>query len=377
MDRRRILGIIATAFLAATVGVALVSASPTPARGLWQFEGQANPQNATNPAIDGALLMFTWTQLEPTKGGYNWSTLDSAIQPWAAAGKKFAIRVQTASSVKYNAAWNSNTNGSATPAWVYADGARSVKETDGSVLPVYWDAAYQQDLNGFITAMAARYDANPNLAFVEAASGFDGESFVDGTSNSSKLALWQSVGYTDSLWQSTTFAIWDLYRRAFTVPVAPELKGGQISGSNTFGPLAEHAIAAGMWVNHNGLQTTAYGGTYASEINKAGMTTEAVLEEKSAVSTTSDMLAEIKNALAVHAQLVLLYPQEINSSWQPALDTAHAELLGAPLPTPSATPTPTATPAPAPTPVSISNVPCTVQFSTGSQTGHCTGTFQP
>lgn len=378
MTARRIFAVIGGMLLLAGAGASVGLASPTPARGLYQFMGQVDSQDASNPQIDGALLMFTWTQLEPTRGGYNWNAVDAAIQPWRQAGKKFALRVQTASSVKYNAPWNANTNGNATPAWVYSDGVRSVQETDGSILPVYWDPAYQQDLSAFVTALAGRYNSSPDLTFVEAASGFDGESFVDGISNPNKLALWQSVGYTDTVWENTAFAIWDLYRHAFSVPVAPELKGGQISGANLFGPLAEHAIAAGMWANHNGLETSAYGGTYASELSKAGTTTAAVLEEKAAVSSTTDLLAEIKNAIAVHAEIVLVYPQEVsNSAWLATLATARAEIDGATMPSASPSPAPSPTPAPLPSPVSISNFPCTVQFTSGPRTGHCSGTFQP
>jgi hypothetical protein len=285
-------------------------------------------------------MLFTWTQVEPQKGVFNWGAIDGPLSQWARYGKKVGLRVYTSSMGQYNSSWNNQTAGSATPSWVYADGAAKVTETDGSVLPVYWDPVYERDLTGFVQALAGRYNSNPTVVFIQAPSGFDGESFVDGTGNGSKLALWQSVGYSDTVWENTVFWTWRLYQTYVTKPVVAVLKGGQISGANIFVPLAEHAIATGAWVNHNGLAPTAFGGTYLPELQKAGRTTGCMLEELARLSIdstgASNLLTEMQNALTANAQMVLLYPAEVQAGtagsstyqavWATALQTAHAEI---------------------------------------------------
>lgn len=315
-------------------------ASGSKPRGLYQFLGNSHPEDAANPSIDGGLMLFTWSQVEPQRGVFNWGAIDGPMASWSRAGKKVGLRVYTASMIKYNSSWNNSTAGSATPDWVYADGARKVVETDGSVLPVYWDAAYQRDLAGMVQALASRYNGNPTVAFIQAPSGFDGESFVDGTANSNKLALWQSVGYSDTLWENTVFWTWRLYQAYVTKPVVAVLKGGQITGVNIFAPLAEHAVATGAWVNHNGLAPTPFGGTYLPELQKAGQLTGCMLEELARLPITStgatQLLQEMTNALNANAEMVLLYPAEVQAgtlgtgtyqpAWASALQTAHAEI---------------------------------------------------
>lgn len=309
-------------------------------RGLYQFIGNSHPEDSSNPSIDGSLMLFTWSQVEPQKGAFNWAAIDGPLASWRAAGKKVGLRVYTASMTKYNSSWNNSTAGSATPPWVYADGAQKVAETDGSVLPVYWDPIYERDLAGFVQALAARYNSNPTVVFIQAPSGFDGESFVDGTANANKLALWQSVGYTDSLWESTVFWTWRLYQAYVTKPVVAVLKGGQISGVNIFVPLAQHAISSGAWVNHNGLAPTPFGGSYLPVLQQAGRSSGCMLEELARLPITtsgaSQLLQEMTNALSANAEMVLLYPAEVQAgtagsssyqaAWASALQTAHTEI---------------------------------------------------
>lgn len=43
---------------------------------------------STNQYVYGANILLYWSQLEPTEGVYNWSVLDTAMQPWISNGKK-------------------------------------------------------------------------------------------------------------------------------------------------------------------------------------------------------------------------------------------------------------------------------------------------
>jgi hypothetical protein len=301
-----------------------------------------HPEDAASPSIDGALLVFTWSQVEPSKGVFDWSPVEAAMAPWVAAGKKVALRIHTASSARFNASWNGNTAGQATPSWVYAQGVRSVTDPDGSILPVYWDAAYQHEYWLLIKAFANRYNADSRVAWVEAASGFDGESTVEPSGAIGALARWEAVGYTDSLWQQTVFWSWDVYRHWFTRPIVVEDKGVQVSGINTFRLFADHAVRAGLWVNHNGLSEVPYTWNYAAALKNAAATTGCALEEREKLALTDAGAAalgqRISDALRVGCRIVLLYPGELHAglpgsptyspAWAGAVLAAHTALAG-------------------------------------------------
>ena len=330
-----------SASVASSTVVTPAAAPPSKPHGVYQFLGQVHPDDATNPNIDGALLVFTWSQVEPTKGVFDWSAVEAAIQPWAVAGKKIALRIHTASSVLFNANWNGETAGQATPSWVFAEGVRSVTDPNGSVLPVYWDPAYEHELWATIRAFAARYNGDPRIAWVEAASGYDGESFVEPSSHVGVLARWQAVGYSDAVWQQTVYWTWDVYKRFFTIPVAVEDKGLQISGVNDFRLFADHAVRAGLWVTHNGLSELAYTWNYAAALKNASATTGCALEEKDKLPPTAagaaQFLTRIRAVRRVGCQIVLIYPAEVQAAsaggptyqpaWVSALSQAQA-LLG-------------------------------------------------
>src|SRR6266568_7595063 len=41
-------------------------------QGIFQFLGQTNPKNASNPSISGANLEWSWAKIEPVEGQYDW-----------------------------------------------------------------------------------------------------------------------------------------------------------------------------------------------------------------------------------------------------------------------------------------------------------------
>jgi hypothetical protein len=304
--------------------------------------GQEYLYDAANPNVDGALLNFTWTQLEPSQGVFAWSTIDSAIAPWASAGKHVGIRVFTAGRAGWKEPFYDGTAAQATPSWVFDDGARSVSESDGSVYPVYWDSAYLSDYKAFVAALAGRYDGNSAVAFVQASTGQGGETVIDSQAvgNATSLVRWQAVGYSSALWQSTVYKTWSYYQASFhRVPLVAVITGGQPSRPNLFAPLADHAIATGLWVQHDGLNPDPYV-TYAPVLQAAASHTRCLLEERDQLPITtsgaSELAAEIANALAVHAQLVMIYPREVSAAtagsgnydpaWAVQLQQAHALL---------------------------------------------------
>ena len=145
----------------------------------------------TNPNVQGVAFRTQWSRVEPSEGRYFWSNLDLCASLAAAHGKKFSILV---------------TAGVTTPEWVFEAGATrfDVTEQSGSVSPmsVPWDRVFQAKWNSFVSALAARYSTNPNLAYVVMGGfGRRAESFFVTTEQDQIAmdALAKGDGYTDGL----------------------------------------------------------------------------------------------------------------------------------------------------------------------------------
>lgn len=117
------------------------------------------------PGISTIYLRVPWSFLEPEEGRFNWSLFDTPAQRWIAKGKQIAIRVSCCESwLRY-----------ATPKWVQDAGAKGVDfefgkgpSVNGPLWdPDYLDPVFLAKLEKFLAAMAARYDGNPNVAFID------------------------------------------------------------------------------------------------------------------------------------------------------------------------------------------------------------------
>lgn len=224
--------------------------------GIFQKDGQDLPANASISALAGAVLPYTWAQLEPQEGNYNWALVDNDIAAWTNQGKKVILCVFTGGTVVGNSKSHyGNTAGNATPAWVYSTyGARSVTEIDGSVYPVYWDPNYQQQYAAFVTAFGLRYDTSPNVAVVVAGIGCFGQTSLDQSGNPSALALWQYQGYTPDLWTQTVDQYIQLYQQAFVhTSVALSVDSAYLvpDSMHNIDTMISLAIKHGVWLEDN------------------------------------------------------------------------------------------------------------------------------
>ncbi|MBI5383832.1 MAG: DUF4832 domain-containing protein [Verrucomicrobia bacterium] len=120
------------------------------------------------PGISVIYLRVPWSYLEPKEGEFNWSLFDTPAQRWITKGKRIAIRVSCSESwIRY-----------ATPKWVEDAGAKGINfnfgkgpAPDGKLWdPDYLDPVFLAKLDNFLAALARRYDANPNVAFIDVGS---------------------------------------------------------------------------------------------------------------------------------------------------------------------------------------------------------------
>jgi hypothetical protein len=119
--------------------------------------------------------------LEPQEGKFNWALLETPAQRWIARGKRVAIRVTCSESmIRY-----------ATPQWVEKAGAKGhsfllgagVREDGPLWDPDFNDPVFLAKLENFLKAMAARYDGNANVAFIDVGSfGLWGEGHTHASS---------------------------------------------------------------------------------------------------------------------------------------------------------------------------------------------------
>lgn len=133
------------------------------------------------PGLSTVYLRIPWAFLEPEEGRFNWALLDTPAQRWIAKGKRIAFRFTC----------SENWLPFATPEWVKSAGAKGVPYTWGKGPdpqgklwdPVFDDPVFLAKLNAFLRAAAARYDGNPDVAFIDIGTyGMWGEGHTGGSS---------------------------------------------------------------------------------------------------------------------------------------------------------------------------------------------------
>ena len=144
------------------------------------------------PGMAIMYLRLAWSYLEPEEGKFNWSIVDTVAQRWVAKGRQVAFRFTCSESDREQPY--------ATPEWVRKAGAkghywsrpkswdtpgtptRSRKTLMDSVRragfptadqmwePDFDDPIFLEKLDHFLAAAAARYDGNPEVAFIDVGS---------------------------------------------------------------------------------------------------------------------------------------------------------------------------------------------------------------
>jgi hypothetical protein len=203
------------------------------------------------PGLGASYLRIPWAWIEPTEGELRWSVLDTPLRRYADLGLPAGIRISCSES------WTEY----GTPEWVRLAGAKGYRfrpgkgiEEDGPFWePDYDDPVFMAKLDTFVRALAARYDGNPDVAFVDVGSfGVWGEGHT--WSSTRKAYPVDTVKRHARLWckyfrRTPVLAIDDFLSRPGTRPV---LKPGlQRSSFDMVVPVAwrgrEFIIRAGLW----------------------------------------------------------------------------------------------------------------------------------
>jgi hypothetical protein len=167
----------------------------------------ANPQNDPswqNVNLDGMRLRPIWSDLAPSTGMYDWSSVDAIFAIAPQHGKTLGLSVGA---------------GVSTPGWVYAAGALKYKLKDGSgsSMSLPWDTVFQSKYLPFIRAMGKRYDGNPTLGYIVMGGlGQNIESYL--SKSSADDAALTALGGNDA-WIAAAKKIIGVYASAF--PTTP------------------------------------------------------------------------------------------------------------------------------------------------------------
>jgi hypothetical protein len=135
-----------------------------PGKGYVQYYG--TDKVYTKDYIGVGYTRPGWCDMEPQEGQYNWRPLDSFIAEFKRYGKKIGFAVMSVST-GYGHEY-------VTPKWVFDAGAEPLAIPDNStksgrqIIPRHWtDPVFLAKLANFIKAFGARYDGNPDIAFLD------------------------------------------------------------------------------------------------------------------------------------------------------------------------------------------------------------------
>ncbi|HUW13884.1 MAG TPA: hypothetical protein VM537_29440, partial [Anaerolineae bacterium] len=218
--------------------------APVPYPGVYGFNDKSHLDPALYP-VYGGHRSFRWYDVEPwVDDGYQWRLIEEWILAEMALGKPVGIGVNSYDGICCG--------GDLTPPWVYdaAPDAELLCHQEWSI-PKYHHPSWLAAWEDMIRDLAARYDSDPRLAWVEISTGMYGENWpADLFWHTSCL---EEEGLTSALWLQTMKQIVDIYDAAFTqtpllLQFAPYYKL-----STERRDITEYAAQKGIGLKHNGL----------------------------------------------------------------------------------------------------------------------------
>ncbi len=198
---------------------------------------------ASKSFVTGIATRTYWNLIERKEGEFDWTVFDATLDLAKKHGRRAAFRVM---------------NGTGTPEWVYAAGARryDAGEWQGKskgTVPVPWDAVFHEKWRRFLVAFGERYDAEPAVAYIAMSmpAGAWAELFHP-------KALRELPDYTYENWRATHERFISYYDSAFkTTPLTLALSGHgplrQLAGDITDHIIARHGPNnARIYIQANG-----------------------------------------------------------------------------------------------------------------------------
>lgn len=168
----------------------------------------------SNPVVTGGNLAVEWGMIDQGSGSYDWTSIDDAIAPWVAAGKKVNLIVWANSDSTASPCSNGETNTTgncAVPSYVWkalgsSNYTTCVTQYGTQQIPNYLNrSAFQLPYQQFMAATIAKYGSNANIGYIRFGLGHGGETFPVTGWNSSSTACgkaFASWGVTIPTWET-------------------------------------------------------------------------------------------------------------------------------------------------------------------------------
>ncbi len=133
-----------------------------PGKGFVYYGGSSETSKSVQYIAAIGYHRFSWADIEPADGEYNFEKIDKQIRYYRGIGKKFAFGVMccnTSSSDEY-----------ITPKFVFDNGAKydlSVNGDSKQYIPQWKDEIFLGELEQFIAALGEKYNGSEDVCFID------------------------------------------------------------------------------------------------------------------------------------------------------------------------------------------------------------------
>ena len=173
-----------------------------------------NPSELINtPGLSGTQASFTWRELNPAPGVYDWSRVENILEMWDQGQKKVWIEISTAN--------HSSAGNVSMPDYVFDSVPIVTSPNNGSVFPVFWDQGYQDHWRTFLEAFATEYDGDDRIEFLSAG-GYSSrhEPRLASRENEATMDQWELHGFDgwgpeQRYWQDGVSGVLDIFDETF------------------------------------------------------------------------------------------------------------------------------------------------------------------
>ncbi|MBR5658897.1 MAG: beta-galactosidase [Lachnospiraceae bacterium] len=145
-------------------GFVMTAYTPYMISSAYEYGIGGSKQNAAWNVVTIVSGSPKWNELNPRQGYYDWTVIDQMLEACAAQGLTYGIRIMP---------YSSYLGEDYVPQWVYDKGAKkyTAKLRDDPsknvVFPKWDDPVYLQACKDFAVALAAKYDGDPRVEFID------------------------------------------------------------------------------------------------------------------------------------------------------------------------------------------------------------------
>jgi hypothetical protein len=298
-----------------------------------------------NPSVAGANFYVKWAVVDQGPGAnpqYDFSSIDSELTPWMAAGKKVNLVVWPVSDGSAN---------DSTPQYVLTNLGSSNTVTctsmgSSEIIPNYFDASFQTPYKAFMAAVVEHYSANSSLGYIRFGLARGGETFPALGFDSDPVCdavFLNSWGWTSTTWISYLTSMLN-YEGTLNSPVQLMVGINEVNSDLTIpNAVAASAVQNGIGFGSQGLELSDVAGYPNCTVNWCNLfnqfTSQVPLELQTLTQTSTSgappagsLVTLLPFAVQHHATIIELYYADWLTGFDPnypGYDPAYASAIQA------------------------------------------------